>query len=440
MGAVQRFVEAEADFEVASEESVLPDDRTHAVATSELALSMTRPEARQVVERWLAEARIARDTLRFALPPSRGDLGPGDLIRLDQPDMAGTYRIDAVEIGPYRIAEAQRIEPAVYRPLDMVDEVPPAFDFVPPIPPLPLFLDLPLLSGQEQEHAPHLAVTAAPWPGAMALYAASGGEDFALVGLYGRPATVGTLVTALPAASPALLDTGAPVQIRLSRGTLQSVSLERLLAGANLAAIGDGSPEGWEVIQFATAELVAPGEFMLSRRVRGRNGSDAEMAPTHPEGSYFVLLDQSVEQIPFASGDRGVQRNYRIGPARRAIDDPTYVAQAHAFRGQGLRPLSPVHLRLTPSSAGHDLTWIRRTRIDGDTWDGFDVPLGEENELYRVRVRNGSTILREAITSEPRWSYTTADRTTDAPPIGAELEVTQISARYGAGASARLSL
>ena len=138
--------------------------------------------------------------------------------------------------------------------------------------------------------------------------------------------------------------------------------------------------------------------------------------------------------MPITATDQGVGANH----SARCVFPLT--AQAHAFRGQGLRPLSPVHLRLTPSSAGHDLTWIRRTRIDGDTWDGFDVPLGEENELYRVRVRNGSTILREAITSEPRWSYTTADRTTDAPPIGAELEVTQISARYGAGASARLSL
>ena len=30
--------------------------------------------------------------------------------------------------------------------------------------------------------------------------------------------------------------------------------------------------------------------------------------------------------------------------------------------------------------------WIRRGRIDGDTWEGVDISLGEESEQYRLRV------------------------------------------------------
>ncbi|MEY8840978.1 phage tail protein, partial [Cribrihabitans sp. XS_ASV171] len=97
-----RFVQADADHEVVAEEAVLPDDRTHAVATSEVALSLTRAEGRQVVERWLSEARVSRDSVRFALPPSRMALGAGDVVRLGGQGEA-LYRIDRVEQGEMQL-------------------------------------------------------------------------------------------------------------------------------------------------------------------------------------------------------------------------------------------------------------------------------------------------------------------------------------------------
>jgi hypothetical protein len=63
-----RFVEADADYEVIAEESVLPDEATHAVSTSEMPMALTRAEGRQTVARWLAEARVASDSLRLVLP------------------------------------------------------------------------------------------------------------------------------------------------------------------------------------------------------------------------------------------------------------------------------------------------------------------------------------------------------------------------------------
>lgn len=77
-----RFLEADADYEAISEEAILPDEATHAVAASEMPLALTRSEGRQVVERWLSEARVSVDTLRLTLPPSRLDVGAGDVIAL----------------------------------------------------------------------------------------------------------------------------------------------------------------------------------------------------------------------------------------------------------------------------------------------------------------------------------------------------------------------
>ena len=221
---------------------------------------------------------------------------------------------------------------------------------------------------------------------------------------------------------------------------MQSVGLERLFAGANLAAIGGGSPENWELIQFAEAQLIAPSEYLLSGRVRGRNGTDAAMPAEWPIGSYFVLFDQAVTQLPLAASMRGLSQTYRIGPARRAFDDPSFVEETHAFRGLGLRPLSPVHLKATPDAEGLRLSWIRRTRQDGDTWEGLDVPLAEESELYRIRILSGSIILREAFSPSPQWIYSASNIEQDRNSPEIKAEITQISARFGPGAPGLLPL
>ena len=86
-----RFVQADAAFDVLSEEAVLPDQQTHSVSNSEIPIALTRVEGRQVAERWLTEARVARETVRFALPPSRLSLGAGDVVSLSA-DQLGVRR------------------------------------------------------------------------------------------------------------------------------------------------------------------------------------------------------------------------------------------------------------------------------------------------------------------------------------------------------------
>lgn len=140
-----RFIQADASYDVVSEEAVLPDEETHAVAASEFTMLMTRAEGRQVAERWLNEARIARDTVQFALPPSKMGVGAGDIISLpaDQGEGASLYRIDRVELGEFQQVEAVRIDPEVYDPAPLADELVSLRSFVAPVPVYPLFLDLP---------------------------------------------------------------------------------------------------------------------------------------------------------------------------------------------------------------------------------------------------------------------------------------------------------
>ncbi len=429
------FVEAEADFAVRQVEAIFPDEESFGVSQSDLALVLTDAEGRCIAERWLAEARVARDTARFTLPRSLARLGAGDVVDLD----GLAYRIDRIEQTEAASVEAVRIERSVYSASDAAESRRQPTLTVPSAPVFPAFLDLPLLTGDEVDHAPHIAVTARPWPQSVAVWSAVQDAGYALNRLVSRPATIGVTQSALAAAPAGQWDRGAALRVKLSTGALSSADPTSVLNGANVMAIGDGSAANWEVFQFAEANLVEPGVYDISRRLRGQAGSNGIMPSIWPDGSFVVLLDGALPQIELAQSARGLARHYRIGAAARGVDDPDVVHLVEAFDGIGLRPYSPVHLRAKAQANGDlAVTWVRRTRIDGDNWASFEVPLGEVQEQYVVRIEAGGAVLREVATFGPTWTYPSAWQVADG--TGVSISVAQISDRFGAGVFATLAL
>jgi len=428
------YVDASGDFEVRATEAIFPDESTYSVSQSELPISLTASEGRAIVERWLAESRIARDGAKFALPISELSLGAGDVVRLSTEDGDALYRLDNVEQSGAQMIEAVRVEEGVYQPGDAVEEDAIVRSFTPAVPTYPLFLDLPLMRGDEVEHAPHVAVTATPWPGTVAVYSSSTDQGYGLNRLLEISSVIGQTETPLFAARPGLKDRGPALRVKVYGGTLESVAWEDLLNGANLAAIGDGSSDNWELFQFADATLVEEDTYDLTLRLRGQAGSDGIMPADWPIGSQFVLLNGVPEQIELASSERGLSRHYRIGPAARGYDDPSYVHQQQAFQGIGLRPYAPCHLR-TDGDPGSDIgiSWIRRTRIDGDSWESVEVPLGEASERYVLRIMDGVTVVREMTLTTTQWTYSAANQSSDGVTAPFQIAVAQISDSFGHG-------
>ena len=435
------FVDADGDYETRSEDAVFPDDSAQVVSSSEFPLLLTRTEGRAIVERWLAEARVARDAMRLTLPPSRMDIGAGDVVRLDEGGTDVAYRIDRVTLGYSHDVEAVRVEPEQYQPSDAVDEPAEIRPFAVPTPVFSLFLDIPLLRGDEVAHAPHLAVTALPWPGSAAVYSSSSDDNYALNTLVNSPATLGVSQTTLLPAAASILDNGPALRVALSTGTLGSASLIDVLNGANVAAIGDGTPGNWEIFQFTDAVLVSPGVYDLTGRLRGQAGTDHLAETVWPAGSYFVLLDGSVGQIDLNASARGLARHYRIGPAGRPVDDPSFTHHLEAFDGIGLRPYAPVHLRAVVAPNGDmAVSWVRRTRIDGDNWQSVEVPLAEDSELYEIRVVKSGAVLRQESTAQPNWTYPASLQTSDGAASPFTIEVAQVSTSFGPGIFRKVDL
>ncbi|KQI72698.1 host specificity protein [Loktanella sp. 5RATIMAR09] len=438
-GRVQfAHITADGNYEAVAAEVTLPDDDTLTTTRSEAPLVLTRGEGQDIVARWLQEARIGRETARFALPPSQQNVGAGDTIDLRAGGHGGTYRIDRIEEAGARLIEATRIEPSVYargtRPEDSVQLQP----YIGPIPAELLFLDIGMLTGDEIPHAPYVAAAGNPWPGSIALYGAPQDSDYTLQSTLNEAATVGLTQTALRRGPVGIWDRQAGVEVSLVNGTVSSALQEAVLAGANTIAIGDGTKDNWEILQFQEATPISTGVYRLSGLLRGQAGSRGLMPQTWHPGSRVVLMNGVPGQITLPTAARGTARHYRFGPAAQPMSDASYRYETHAFAGNGLRPYPVAHLRAAKNSGDVLISWIRCSRIDGDIWADGDIPLGEERESYRLRIYKSGQLRREQIVTTPQWTYRAADLANEIGGGFYTIEVAQISERFGAGLTTQI--
>lgn len=432
------YVRADNEYQTGAASALWPEAKEPRAEQTSLALVLRQDEAAALAGRILSEGRVARDVLTCTLPLSSLDITLGDVVRISEGGSDQRYRIDRIEDGTARTLNATRIERQVYVPSREQTPQARSRKLSAAMPVTATFLDLPLLKGDEDPLSPHLAVARSPWAGPVSVFSANNDAGYRFDCTMHRPATVGVLLDPLPSGVPGLW-MPVSVRVRLATGSLQGREEADVLAGANAAALRDGDVGDWEILQFGGATLVAPQVYRLEGFLRGQAGTEWLIPAAWPVGTKFVALDTSVEQLVVPPSMRGVERHYRIGPSKRAYDDASYTHIVEAFAGVGLRPYAPAHLSFERlSDGGLRITWIRRTRIDGDNWTGTDVPLGEEREEYIVRVLNNDGILREEIVSNPSYLYSSTDQSADGGPP-TEFAVAQISSRFGPGPFQRIS-
>ena len=432
------FLRADVDYQPGAATAVAPEAAKSRSFQTSVPIVFSEGEAKAIAERALSEGQVARDSLACALPPSKLAVTPGDLVAFAGLGASGLFRIDRIEEAGHRSVRAVRIEPEVYRApyRQIAAKRPRVIAAQTPID--VAFLDLPLLTGSEDPVSPFVAVSKSPWAGPVAVFSSSEDDGYAFDRELARPAVFGTLLDDLPAGQPGLW-MRATVRVRVASGRLQSRGEAEVLNGANVAAVQFGSVGDWEVVQFRTAELIGPNEYRLSELLRGQAGTDGVMPATWPAGSDFVLIDGAVGQVQVPMSARGLERHFRVGPAQRAYDDASYAHVVETCMGVGLRPYRPTHLSARRSGDGAiELRWMRRTRVDGDSWLGSDVPLGEDGEVYLVKLRSGEILVREVETTSPFYRYSIAEQVADEVEADVSFEVAQVSRRFGPGPFERI--
>ncbi|PYE88396.1 baseplate multidomain protein megatron [Phyllobacterium leguminum] len=444
-GAVEIFFsDPLRDYQTGSAIAVRSEGNGQGTETLTLAGMMEAGQARALAENWLKRRWAARRTTSLGIPWQYADLTVGDRISLTGDAGIREFVVTSLEDGAARAIQAVAIAPHVRSPdTGVLPAQPPGNSAANEGKPLFHLIDLPAWPGAEEATGQfRLAAYAKPWRGVSA-YASPQADGFVLRALAGKRAIVGELISPLPpAAGSGRFIRAHPVDVMLYSGELSSQPMEQLFNGANTGLIQ--TPNGrWEIFQFLDAVETAEDQWRLTSLLRGQLGTEEEASVLKPAGTPFVLLGEAVASAGLQASEIGLALNWRIGTAGRDFSD-AYFDTVEATGGlRALQALSPVHLAARRLANG-DLaaSWIRRSRIDADSWLGSDIPLGEEQELYRVEVWRGSSLLRTVEVREPRWTYAEADRIADlgGSAQAFELAVTMVSARTGPGRYGRIEV
>ncbi|MFU0506638.1 baseplate multidomain protein megatron [Pseudaminobacter sp. NGMCC 1.201702] len=377
-----------------------------------------------------------REAITFAIPAPGGDVLPGAVVRLPQSGLSSDFLVTEIEDGLVRRVTAKQ----------MARSVPTAWNSSGgrPIPDVPVivgqpyaqFLDLPASSSGValQDHF-RVAIWQKPWRRQL-LFASPEETGFAQRNTISHAASVGRLVDALPGGVQGRFDQSNSILVELFDSEVASVSRLQLLNGANAAAI-QSNIGVWEIVQFQMAEEISANMWRLTSLLRGQLGTNDAMDAGAASGASFVLLDEAVQPAGLLAGEIGLPLNWRAGPVVADFSSVNYVTQLETGGLRAGMPLSPVHLKAIKQANGDQaLSWIRRGRIDADSWAASEIPLGEESEQYQIVIAAaGGGTVRTEHTSEPTWLYPAASIATDLGPlpIAIDLTVMQLSRSSGWG-------
>ncbi|MEN5082208.1 glycoside hydrolase/phage tail family protein [Bosea sp. TWI1241] len=396
------------------------------------AIVTRRAEGQRLADQRLQELWAGRETLEIALSPRLIALEPGDVVSLDVDGRPRLFRLTRIADGAVRMASARAVEPAIYAPAPVASDTGTKPHVVPRVAGRPdaLLFDLPLALS-EPPALLLLAAQADPWPGALAVWRAAADLPFELAGLVETPSIMGETLSALGPGPLWRGDRLGAVDIRLRGGILASVDWVAALGGANAFALIDAAGMV-EIVTAARAELIGDRSFRLSGLLRGLGGSEA-MASRHlPAGARVVVLDGAALPLATRLDDVGRHWRYRVGPVTADIAMRELSATVGAA---ALRPLAPVHPKARRGPDGVRLSWIRRTRTGGDSWELAEVPLGETSERYRIVIHRDGAAIRTIETDTPVFDYAQATELADFGQKQALLDVAiaQIGAVTGEG-------
>jgi hypothetical protein len=409
------------------------------VANSSLPIVMDQATAGGIGERLLMDAWTMRETATFALAPSQLALDPTDEVQLTAGGRSYRLRLTEIDDTESRAVQACATDPSIYDTITGPARAPVAVPAPKAGRALVVFADLPLLTTDQTPWDAFAAAYASPWPGSVLVLRSASDSNYKLDTTLNIAAIIGETNSTLYSGPVWRWDDVNTLAIKLSSGTLASLDDLSVFGGANALAVQNASGD-WEVLQFENATLTAPGEWSLTKLLRGQAGTENEMASPLASGARVLVLSSAMQQLGVPQNQYALPFNYLWGPQGKPISDSSYQGAAEQFAGVGLRPFAPCQLKAVYDSSGDlSLTWIRRDRSPAaDSWDQTEIPMSETSESYDVEIldASGAVIRTFSSVSSPSETYTAANIASDFSggiPSPFRFTAYQLSSVFGRG-------
>jgi hypothetical protein len=442
VGMSLKFIDVFNDYEVASVSQRREATQAESEPASEAPIVMDFARSQQIVDRLLYSAWARRTTAEFGLLPQYLALEAGDVVTVDASGFNRPFRIESIADGAYRQISGRSFDLGIFQPGGGSSRTQAGNPEPVAAVPIAVFMDLPMLTSTAVPYRPYVAAYLRPFPG-VNFYRSISDSNYGLDTTLLGPSVIGETTDVFNSGVTDVWDHTNELKVKIFSGELESLPEIDVLNGKNAIAI-ENSDGGWEVLQFVNAELTGTRSYTLTKLLRGQLGTEDNMEDNLPAGARIVLLESTVQQLNLGINDIGREYYYRYGPANRDIGHGTYQTVQKTFTGRGLRPYSPVHVRGVDDGAGNIIiSWIRRTRINGDSWDYIDdVPLNEAFERYEVDVLDSSdTVVRTlTVTDATQVTYTAAQQVTDGISTPFDVIVYQISDQVGRGIGRRATI
>lgn len=431
------YIDPDANYTFAVQRAEKQITESEELLSIKLPLVLDKDEAKQIAVKTLIALWTERTTHVAEVGIKYAYLDPTDVITVVANNVSYTMRINEMQYSGLLLTLSMvETDAASYESEDTGIEVPTEEEEIDyPGPTLLVLIDCPLVTLANNKLGVYVCTLGytSSWRGSSIFKNETGTwSDLDRPWLTSsRDATIGKATDVLAdVTDPWIWDEGSTVNVRLldSSDSLSSASELNVLNGSNLGILGD------EIIQWKTATEESDGSYTLSGLLRGRKGSDWATG-SHAIGEYFVLLDETTITFQDMTVDEMDDLlYYRAASFGEHIGSGS--TQSFTSEMRSLMPLSVQHVSATRNDSGDiAITWIRRTRINGDWLDGGDVPLGEDSESYSIDIMNGASVVNTLTSSTEIVTYLGADQVTDfgglQDPV--TIKIYQVSATVGRG-------
>lgn len=403
---------------------------------------MSNAEARRIAESGLINSHVERQEFTFTTDAHNIDLEPGDIVTIPL-DTGSTADVRIIQITSQDdgILEITAVRADLNTTLYTVSTIPatttPTQDTNVPVAigySNAVFFEVPPLNDTDTTGrfycAPYGAATG--WPGATVYRSIDGGVTYnSLTTAYLYP-TIGKVSAATAAPTDYhVWDDTTTITVVLRQGTLSNAASDLAVQnGDNWCKVGD------EVIGFRYASLIAPLTYQLTRLLRGRAGTEPNVA-SHLTNELFVVLDNTITRLDVSLADINKPVKYKIVTVGSDISKATAIDVSPY--GLNLRPwrvAQPTAVRNLPAVNDWKVNWIERPRFYNGLRDYTEIVHDADWAGFAVAIMDpGGTVLRTATTVSPEFVYTAAMQVTDFGSVQTTIKISivQLSTIVGGG-------